>query len=651
MRTVYALLVGINDYPERPLRGCVHDVEAARAWLLRQSGFRADVRVLTDAQATRAAVLAGIETHLGRGGPGDTALLWFSGHGASADTGEDDPREATGRHQALVCHDSLAQDGQPLLADADLGGLLDGIAGRGAHTAAVLDCCFSGGATRDGGAAATGGSGPAGGDDPGARGVAWRSWWHTPGTRVGGRPGPAPREHVLLAASRLDERAHEGPLDGRHHGLFSHALLGALDQAGSAATYRELHALADARVRRLRPGQHPTLVGPGDQRFLLGGGAPGAPFLLRHAAGGWEVDCGAAHGLRAAGAEFTLLPAGDPPGHRAPARVVTVREVLPEVSRVAPAGWRPTEADRAAVHPVTPSALAFPPAAVTVRGPDPAVRLVAEAVGASPLLALGPPHGPVPAAGTSPYGPGADAGTPLRVAADGGLARVLGGDAGYPLPPLPLRTAADAAGVADCLAHLARWHRLRDLANPDPTLSSLVRVTVETIDPALGEAAYTATGEVRCAYAPDGTPPRVRVRIHNGSDRTLWCVLLDLTDSYASSPALYPGDFVGPGRTALALRGEPVWLYLPEGRPAVPGASVRDWLKLIVAENELNTEPFRLPAWSPASPGAGARGGVGGAVLRLAAVGAGPAGSRDAGGEPGPGRWGTVTVAVRTAVP
>ncbi|MFD4833591.1 hypothetical protein ACFWPV_27640 [Streptomyces uncialis] len=35
------------------------------------------------------------------------------------------------------------------------------------------------------------------------------------------------------------------------------------------------------------------------------------------------------------------------------------------------------------------------------------------------------------------------------------------------------------------------------------------------------------------------------------------------------------------------------------GRTDVPGASAADWLKLIVAEGELNTLPFNLDRWPP----------------------------------------------------
>lgn len=614
MRTVYALFVGIDDYPGRHrLRGCVNDAREAERWLRRQTGALTPVvKALHDKEASRAAVLAAVERHLGQCGRDDTALFWFSGHGSEYRT--DDPREATGWAQALVCQDSLGPGGRPMLQDSELGALLDGIAAHGSHVLAVLDCCHAGGATRDLGFGPPGGTG---------RGVDWQPWWRIPARvrEAGGADAEAAR-HVLLAACRPDERAHENDIDGRYRGYFSHALLGALDRLGPAAAYGALHTLAEEGVRARTPFQHPQLRGPENGGFLSGDPVSAGPFLLRHTTSGWEVNCGRAHGLRAAGAEFTLM------GGLA-SRKVVVRHVLPESCLVDPDGWQPGPRDRHLAHPVTPTALAFTPAAVTLAGDARAVRLLSAAMAPLPVLAVG------------------GEGLPLRVDVAGGWARVSGG-AGYPVPDLPLRTRADAERVVDCLAHLARWHHILELHNPDALLSSLVRVTVEGTS--AGRVEHCADGEIVCGYTPDGREPQVMVRVHNDSDRQLWCVLLDLTDGYACSPHLYEGEFVAPGKAGSARRGEPVWLRLPPGRALLRGAFARDWLKVIVTENELNLAPFRLPAWPPAGPAAGPReseaGGDDG-LLRLTS----PVHRRDAGGPAGHvGRWGTAQVVVRTQV-
>ncbi|MGX1364730.1 hypothetical protein RKD19_000089 [Streptomyces canus] len=632
MRTVYALFVGIDAYPVSPLAGCVNDVVAAEQWLRRQPDVWPEVECLRDADATRSALRKGIEEHLGSSEPDDTALFWFSGHGSERPT--DNPFAPTGTSQALVCHDSLTNGGQPLL-DSELGVMLDRIARKGVHVLAVLDCCHAGGATR--------GEDRSESRDATVRAVEWKSWWQqeTSGSHQNSRgagvrataPGLTP-EHVLVAACRPHEKAYEEFIEDESRGCFSHSLLDTLDRLGPAATYGAAYALVEERVRARQRGQHPVFRGPATERFLLGEKTDSSPFLLRYTTAGWEVDCGAAHGLRAAGAEFILLE----PDVLQP-RVVTVREVRAETSIVAPVAWQPTDMDTNTAYTVTPSALAFPAARVTVTGSADEVRLVEEAVAASSLLTT---------SGQEP--PPTGRGLVLFVKAGGGWAEVSGG-AGHSITGLRLLTAADARHIADCCAHIARWHQLRDLTNPDSSLSSMVRVSIE---PLVGGFKPSKTGDIVCSYTLDGGEPQVRVRIHNQSGTRLWCVLLNLTDSYASSVNLFDGDFVGPGCAGTARRGEPVWLRLPPGREIVSGAAAQDVLRVIVAENPLNTEPFQLPAWPPDQPGRGpASPGSGEDLDRVLRVMRGQRDKRDMGGPSGSriALWGTASVEIRTEVP
>jgi Caspase domain/Domain of unknown function (DUF4384) len=80
----FALLVGINDYREaRPLQGCLTDVQLMQTLLQHRYGFNpANILTLTDAQATRQAILSAFETHLiQQAQPGDGVVFHFSGHG------------------------------------------------------------------------------------------------------------------------------------------------------------------------------------------------------------------------------------------------------------------------------------------------------------------------------------------------------------------------------------------------------------------------------------------------------------------------------------------------------------------------------------------------------------------------------------------
>ncbi|WP_405660577.1 caspase domain-containing protein [Streptomyces sp. RK9] len=695
MGSIFAFLAGVNAYDPRlarPLRGCVNDVTAARELLTRRTNGAARTAVVCDGEVTVAVVEDGIRRFLGAAGPGDTALFWFSGHGTHTwATGADLLVEPTGRNQALLCTDGP-------LPDKRLGALLDAVAARGAHVAAVLDCCFSGGATREP-EGLTARFAPPAEASPGAE-----PWRPREPRAAGGRDVPVRDDagrHVLLAASRLDQLSYEGWFGDRPHGAFTYALLGAVRDAGPDATYRNLLAAADARVQRGGVGQQPVLypAAPGGVADLpfLGGAvarAPG-PYLLRCGARGWEVDCGTGHGLRdgegASGTEFRVVGDGGDAGGEGEApeavggggdgegaadgsvrgRVVRAREVFADRALVDPLGWEP---DAGQVYPVALSALALAPSTVSF-GAEPGGPHTS-----GPSGGAQPPGGPVPALQPPPLeadfrnalatsGPGNGPSPLLRLTntpADlhfhveprDGLAHVLRRDGTPFTAPLPLAGPGDVPRLVDCLSHLTRWHQIRDLAPRPSVLDNLVQVEIAPWGAPPGQVLVPdGSGEIVCAYGPEGAEPRepwVSIRLHNRSPgRTLWCLLLDLTDSYGSHSALFPGRFIGPGRTGHALDGDPVQLYLPASRPAVPGASARDWLKLVVAEGELNTVPFHLPAWDADRSGARDDAvGFGTGALRLdppeAAVG-----SRDLGGvAPGsPGRWTARTISLRTVVP
>jgi len=635
MGSIYAFMAGINDYPPHvatPLTGCVNDVREAQRLLEERTGGTVEVCTALDGAATAAAVEDGIRGFLGSAGSGDTALFWFSGHGTrQLATGADLLVEATGWNQALVCADGP-------LPDKRLGALLDEVAARGVTVVAVLDCCYSGGATRENGPDLT------------ARFTPPQPEWRAVGAGrdTSGSEGPA--RHLLLAASRLDQLSFEGHFEGRRHGVFTHALLGAARAAGPDATYRQLLAAADARVRRSGGRQQPVLFpgapGIADLPFLAGAVAGVASeHLLRCGPEGWEVDCGTGHGLRdgagAEGTEFGVV--GDGPGAGA---VVRARVVRADRSLVEPVDWTP---DAGRVYPVALTALASAPATVSVEGPGEPLRAA--------LASYGPGGGPAPLVRVV-EAPQEQGDPHFRVVVADGAARVLGRDGTEFVEPL--RSYGEGPGarrVADCLTHLARWHRLRDLTSRPSVLDNQVRVEIVPWDAPDGPALVPdGRGEIVRPYEPDAAGPRepwVSIRLHNRSQRPLWCVLLDLTDSYACDPALFPGHFIGPGRTGYALDGDPVRLFLPESRPAVPGAEVRDWLKLIVAEGELNLAPFQLRAWDAReTPGSRGDDGEGAGVLRFEAPER-PSGRRELGRvtQGVAGRWATRTIALRTVVP
>jgi hypothetical protein len=152
-----ALLVGINKYPpEQDLRGCVNDVELQRHLLIHRFGFNPkDIYTLIDEKATRQGILEAFEEHLiKQAKPGDVVVYHYSGHGSLVR--DPDPiivsssRDKSGLNGTFVPIDSELPSSQ--------GGVVQDIMGhtlfllmsalKSENVTAVLDSCYSGGATR-----------------------------------------------------------------------------------------------------------------------------------------------------------------------------------------------------------------------------------------------------------------------------------------------------------------------------------------------------------------------------------------------------------------------------------------------------------------------------------------------------------------------
>lgn len=135
-----ALLVGINEYAEAPLRGCINDVTQMRELLQQYYDFAAaDMRLLLDDAATGAAIKAGL-AWLAEGGddPNAVRVFHYSGHGSYvADRDGDEP---DGRDECLVPYDYRAGG---MLTDDLLKTYYDRFPPAGNLTL-VMDCCHSG---------------------------------------------------------------------------------------------------------------------------------------------------------------------------------------------------------------------------------------------------------------------------------------------------------------------------------------------------------------------------------------------------------------------------------------------------------------------------------------------------------------------------
>lgn len=587
MRTVYALLVAIDEYfpPVTNLAGCKNDIAAVGEVLRARAGAagdRLELRTLTDRDATREALVAVFREHLGQAGPEDAALFYYSGHGSQ----EPAPPELwhlepDRLNETLVCADSRAPGGWDL-ADKELGALLGEVADTGAHVTAVLDCCHSGSGVRgdavvrlvdaDTRVRPAASYLPGVVDPDGARSVGDDS---------------AVRRIVAMAACRSDQTAKERTIDGARRGVFSSSLVELL--RSGPATYRDLHRAAAASVRTLADDQTPVLeaLGAGDvDAAFLGGLAapPPHPFTVSRHDGAWTLDGGSAHGVATGGeVAFLDLVGGALVTTGTVTTVHAVRSVVVPDDEAA--------LDAATTYRVSLTGGGTPTAvALVVPGPDDdggggadphdVLAAARDALAAHPTLLREDPT---------------TAELALRATADGWRLTAADGEdplvADVPGPP------ADGARVAvDRLAHVVRWRDLLARRNPGSTIAAGT-VALEVTGPS-GATVVGADGVARVATAPGSDVADVEVVVRNDSGYRLYAALLGLTEAFGVF-SLLPGGgvWLDPGAEA--------WVVDAAGARRLhmtlaPGAGrARDVLKLVVSTVELDAQSLTQPELPP----------------------------------------------------
>ena len=120
-----ALIVGINQYQIHPtgdrvpnLDGALADAEAIAALLQNLHGFKPEnIRILRDQEATRAALLSALDSHLVQSAePGDLSLFYYAGHGSYVENPAS--QETDKRDETIIPADS--NTGTPDVRDKEL---------------------------------------------------------------------------------------------------------------------------------------------------------------------------------------------------------------------------------------------------------------------------------------------------------------------------------------------------------------------------------------------------------------------------------------------------------------------------------------------------------------------------------------------------
>jgi metacaspase-1 len=256
-----AFCVGINDYPYdgSDLNGCVNDARAWSQLLIERFGFAAsDVILVTDAEATKANIMAGLADLLDGAKDGDVLVFTNSSHGSYvADTDADEPK-----YDETMCPYDVAEN---QIVDDELRKLFQAV-NDDAHVVIISDSCHSGTVTRA--AIDENIPGMRTPDDrrvrflnPALRGdpVLANPWKAKP---KGPEKYPeSGMKQLLLSGCTDKEYSYDALLDGTYNGAMTFHAIQAIREADYQITYNQLHKRLQFLLDEAGYNQHPQLEG------------------------------------------------------------------------------------------------------------------------------------------------------------------------------------------------------------------------------------------------------------------------------------------------------------------------------------------------------------------------------------------------------
>jgi len=601
---LYALLVGINKYPDSPLKGCVNDVNAMAEYLQRKITLESDLKMstLTDEQATRQAIIDGFRQHLGQARENDTVLFYYSGHGSQERASEE---FQTNYHETLVCWDSW-DDEQLALADKELLKLINEVGQNKPHIVIILDCCHSGGLTRDGG------------EPYNIRRIS------QPRDE---RPRPINNfifsieeletllqtEYISLAACEEDEESVECEFDKEYYrGLFSYSLLHILKQNNSSLTYRDLSKSVKPIVEYWTltvndnfenhlPSQSPIIEACPDslnlecmflEKNLL---EYGFYFTVSYNRQGksWVIDGGALQGIPLIQDEekttLAIFPFNSSVQILSELNQKIARGTVTEVhynSSKIDISEESEALDRKLTYKASIISLALPPLKIYLQGENEGVKLVHEALEIGNFALQYYLLKEVSTEEEADF---------CLLAEEHQYSITRNNDQRSLITTISNYSPENASKVIEVLAHLSRWQNIATLSNPSTELKKeAVKMQIFQGDKEIKIEKSQENYQVPIEYNPQNKQsPSYTIRLTNESDQDLHCILLNLTESSAVNASLFRGGCISL-QSRKTYKSPPFSFTIPEQFRQRGITTYRDILKIILSTKKINTELFEL---------------------------------------------------------
>ena len=325
----YAILIGIDAYPDRPLNACVQDVQQIKESLQGQT-VPIDIQTFT---ATRSAntefsfptedqvfwptyhnVISAFEKTTSLAKPGDFVYIHYSGHGTRAEPDSEHSNTSTG-DLALVLLDGDKGDDVRYLWGPRMAFSLKAMVEKALVVTIVLDCCFSASVYRRNDSnirflpydAETDSKFPLDqelsvGDE--TRGSGKRNASMLPNWLIN------PDQYGMLTSCGPQEEASEFiTRDGQMHGASSYFLLPLIKSGGFTRKHKDIYRQLRTKFGESWPQQNPVFYGNKEQHFFGHDNSEGntVPVSIYRSGGGLQLQAGQAHGV-CDGDQFALCP-------------------------------------------------------------------------------------------------------------------------------------------------------------------------------------------------------------------------------------------------------------------------------------------------------------------------------------------------------
>lgn len=290
-QTKRALIIAIGNYPASSgwdYLNSLNDVPLIQGALLKQNFLPANISVLTDAKATRKAIMDSLDNLVAVSQKGDIVVIHVSSHGEQIQ--DDNGDEADGLDECIVPYDAVYSDNKADFDKVSVGYIRDDVfgekitllrnkLGRNGDLLVTIDACHSGSGTRGGRAKIRGGKAPIVSNSFDVNKLGTKDSTGVFRDKGKTKLNDDAGSFVLISAALAQELNCECYDDQKKAvGSLSYAFGKILSSLKGAVTYRTLFSRMDDLLQQKvseKPlpncKQNPVLEGDGIDRELFGG--------------------------------------------------------------------------------------------------------------------------------------------------------------------------------------------------------------------------------------------------------------------------------------------------------------------------------------------------------------------------------------------